>query len=61
MERGDLIKFFCKDGAVNSFIGVFLREGSYGISPYVEMLVDDKVLRLYKFDYIFEVINEDRK
>jgi hypothetical protein len=61
MEIGDLVKFYYKDGAVSSFTGIFLTEGSYGISPYVELFVEDRILKLYKFDYIFEVINESRR
>jgi len=58
MKKGDLVKFYYKDGAVSSLTGIFLAEGSHGISPYVEIFVEDRVFKLYKFDYIFEVINE---
>ena len=61
MNKGDLVKFFYKDGAVSSLFGIFLSEGSYGISPYVELFVEDRIIKLYKLDYIFEVINENRK
>lgn len=60
MNKGDLIKFYYKDGAASSFVGIFLSEGSHGITPYVELFVEDRILKLYKLDYTFEVINESR-
>lgn len=60
MEKGDLVKFFYKDGAISSFIGIFLSEGNHHNVGWVEIYSNNKKLKLYKNDYVFEVINGNR-
>jgi hypothetical protein len=60
MRRGDLVKITCRDGAINYMFGIFLSEGFSNESSYIEVFLDNRFIKLYKFDYKFEVINENR-
>ncbi len=61
MKIGDLVMVHYKDGSISGIVGIYLGEGVYGISPYVEIYINNQIRRLYKLDYIFEVINESRR
>ena len=59
MKVGDLIKIVYKHGSVHSSIGVYLGEIKVNHTIWVNFLNEDgEKQSLYKFDYIFEVINE---
>ena len=60
MKVGDLVKIVYKHGAVSSLMGIYLGETKIQHTMWVEILMDGDIERLYKFDYIFEVINESR-
>ena len=61
MKAGDLIKIIYKHGAINSLFGIYLGETRVQHITWVRILNEDGVEQsLYKFDYIFEVINDDR-
>ena len=60
MRVGDLVRIIYKHGAINSLTGVYLGETKIQHSMWVEILMDGDIQKLYKFDYIFEVINESR-
>jgi len=60
VNTGDLVKIIYKHGAINYLFGIYLGETKVQHTTWINVLVDDEVQRLYKFDYIFEVINESR-
>ena len=61
MKIGDLVKITYKHGSVHCSIGVYLGETKIQHTTWVDFLNGDgEQQSLYKFDYIFEVINESR-
>ena len=61
MQVGDLLKIVYKHGAVNFLTGIYLGQTKIQHITWIEILNEDgEKQSLYKFDYIFEVINENR-
>ena len=59
MKIGDLVKIIYKHGAVNYLFGIYLGETRVQQTTWVKIVNQDgEQQNLYKFDYIFEVINE---
>jgi len=41
-------------------LGIYLGETKVQHITWVKVLIDEEIQKLYKFDYIFEVLNESR-
>jgi hypothetical protein len=61
VKKGDLIKIVPRNGGVTYTLGIFLEMVKINDEDHwVTFFIDDKLVRLYLFDYNFEVINENR-